>query len=143
YCFAANVAGDLAQVQDLLPAGTDPHDFSFSRKDLQKIATADLIVMNGLQLEKWLGKGIKTGSASKPPTVIEAAAGMAAQLINSGEHPSGPNPHIWLDPRMAAHAVTNILRSLQMADPTQAEGYESNAQRYLVRLRTLDAEMEL
>src|SRR5437763_12392815 len=54
YCFTANVAGDLAEVDNLLPANVEPHDYQFSRKDVQKVAHADLIVVNGLGLERWL-----------------------------------------------------------------------------------------
>src|SRR6266853_6759197 len=56
YCFTANVAGDLAIVENLLPANVEPHDYQFSRKDLQKLTHADLIVVNGLGLEGWLEK---------------------------------------------------------------------------------------
>ena len=52
------------------------------------------------------------------------------------------NPHIWLDPRLARHAVTNILKALQQADPAHASGYATNATRYLGRLEQLDLELE-
>lgn len=43
YCFAANVAGDRALVENLLPANVGPHDYQFSRRDLEKVSRADLI----------------------------------------------------------------------------------------------------
>ena len=43
YCFAANVAGDRAEVENLLPANVDPHEYQFSRRDIAKISRADLI----------------------------------------------------------------------------------------------------
>src|SRR5437867_12116709 len=58
YCFTVNVAGDLAEVQNLLPARVEPHDYQLSRKDLQKLSHADLIVLNGLGLESWLNKAL-------------------------------------------------------------------------------------
>src|SRR6266481_2708120 len=64
YCLVANVAGDLAQVDNLLPANAEPHDYQFSRKDLQKLSHADLIVLNGLGLEKWLEKAIQNSNVA-------------------------------------------------------------------------------
>jgi zinc/manganese transport system substrate-binding protein len=64
--------------------------------------------------------------------------------LNVSDGPSestAPNPHIWLDPHLAAHAVTNILNALQKADPTNAAGYERNARQYLARLEKLDGEL--
>ena len=70
YCFTANVAGDLAEVENLLPGNVEPHDYQFSRKDLQKLAQADLIVINGLGLEKWLDKAVQNSASAKAMRVI-------------------------------------------------------------------------
>jgi zinc/manganese transport system substrate-binding protein len=149
WCFTVNVAGDLAEVENLLPPGTEPHDFQFSPREMRKLNAADLVIINGLQLESWLDKPIH--SAERPTTVVEAAAGLSFELIpaRSGlagaragaqQTPGAPNPHIWLDPRLAAHAVSNILQALQKADPAHAAGYAKNADTYLARLKKLDAD---
>ena len=162
YCFASNVAGELADVENLLPGGVGPHDYQFSRKDAQKVNAADLIVVNGLQLEGWIDKLIQSAASGRPKTVVEASAGLQSELIFGLPHPhresaaeksaaersirpgeqKHANPHIWLDPRLAMHAVTNILSALQKVDPANAAGYGANAAGYLARLRTLDAELE-
>ena len=51
------------------------------------------------------------------------------------------NPHVWLDPRLASHAVKNILSALQKADPLHAARYATNAESYLKKLEDLDAEL--
>src|ERR1700722_9055773 len=56
YCFTANVAGDLAEVENLLPPGTEPHDFQFSPHKIRKLESADMVVVNGLHLESWLDR---------------------------------------------------------------------------------------
>src|SRR5258706_2286828 len=112
YCFTANVAGDLAVVENLLPANVEPHDYQFSRKDLQKLSHADLIVVNGLGLESWLSRMFHDSASH--PKVVELSAGLEPDLIYAGEGRTSsprPNPHIWLDPRIACQAVTNILRA--------------------------------
>src|SRR5262249_45637990 len=152
YCFTANVAGDLAEVSNLLPPGVGPHDYQLSPKDRRKLSEADLIVRNGLQLEAWLDPLLRSDSRLRSKTVAEAAAGLEATLIYgstplavesvpSAAHPPAasvggaepsrrPNPHVWLDPRLACQAVSNILQALQKADPAQAAGYARNAARY-------------
>ncbi|EEF57689.1 metal ABC transporter solute-binding protein, Zn/Mn family [Pedosphaera parvula] len=153
YCFTVNVAGDLAEVENLLPAGADPHDFQFSPREVKKLAGADMIVVNGLQLEAWLDKLIH--SAERPKIIVEAAAGLKSELIfgafeKEGNYRSSetkedgaiPNPHIWLDPKLAEHEVTNILEALIKADPANSEGYTRNARAYIAKLEELNGRLE-
>lgn len=146
YCFAANVAGDKAEVENLLPATVGPHDYQFTPQDRRKLSKANLIVVNGLGLESWLDRAIE--SSGGHVVVVEAAAGLEKELIREGNaeanshHDSAFNPHIWLDPQLACHAVTNILHALQKADPVNAAFYANNAAAYVARLNKLDAELQ-
>jgi zinc transport system substrate-binding protein len=160
YCFTANVAGDLAEVENLLPAGVGPHDYNFSPRDLRKLASADVIVVNGLGLEDWLERAIRSAKG-RPPLIVEAAAGLKKELIeecqtisvppsegqkssakhHEHDHGHGPNPHIWLDPHLAIHAVKNIQAALQKLDPENAASYAQNAEAYIARLQALDRDL--
>ena len=126
YCFTVNVAGDLAQVENLLPPGASPHDFQLSPPDVRKFSQADLLIVNGLGVEPWLDKLRRQGAKGK--RVITVSAGLSKDT----------NPHIWLDPILAAQAVTNILGALQAADPQNADAYAANAQAFLQKLNALD-----
>jgi zinc transport system substrate-binding protein len=150
YCFAANVAGDLAMVDNLLPANVGPHDYHPVQSDYEKLRRADLFVVNGLKLEEWLDPMVRSRRGKNPLVQVEAAEGLGKQLIREvphlhledagveeHSHASDANPHIWLDPMFAAHAVTNILRAFQKADPPNAEGYARNAAAYIVRIQAL------
>ena len=161
YCFTVNVAGEWAEVENLLPANVEPHDYQLSRKDLQKINSADLIVINGLGLETWLDKVLRDPALTKSKTILEAGAGLERQLIFGTRqfdlamaNPSArfgrntrletrefPNPHVWLDPHLAGHCVTNILSALQKADPVHATGYAANAAHFTAQLEKLDADI--
>ena len=158
YCFTVQVAGEWAEVDNLLPPGIGPHEFQFAPRDLRKLTDADLVIINGLQLESWLEAALKQAAAGRPKTIVAVSDGLDTRLIHDEEsqaggpgtgektpvespghaHGAGPNPHIWLDPQLAAHAVTNILKALQKADPDHAAGYQANAQRYLAQLEKLD-----
>ena len=153
YCFAVNVAGEQADVENLLPSGVGPHDYQFTRRDLEKISGADVIIINGLGLENWLDRALSS-AASGSNRIAVAAANLDSLLLrpNSsiGEarrfgtvHDArNINPHAWLDPQIACHYVTNILRALQATDPNHSAAYQNHAEVYLNRLRNLDRELE-
>lgn len=159
YCFTANVAGDAAKVEILLSAATGPHEYQFARKDAQKIETADLVIINGLQLESWLGKVLKNVKGNKK--LVEASAGLEKEFIcfagtgtarprllgaDAGvgnlHSKSPPNPHLWLDAHLACGMVSNILVALQQADPAHAAVFQANASAYIQKLESLDAELQ-
>lgn len=56
YCFTKNVAGNLAEVNNLLPENVGPHDYMMRPQDAKKISVADVIVFNGLGLEEFWNK---------------------------------------------------------------------------------------
>ncbi|MGZ7274449.1 metal ABC transporter substrate-binding protein, partial [Streptococcus pyogenes] len=59
-------------------------------------------------------------------------------IVMSDDLSKGINPHVWLDPVLAMHSVTNILRALQAADPANAQAYASNARAFIEKLSDLD-----
>jgi ABC-type Zn uptake system ZnuABC Zn-binding protein ZnuA len=126
YSFTVNVAGDLAAVENLLPPGASPHDFQLSRSDVRKLNAADLLIVNGLGIETWLDKLIE--NAGEKRKVVAMSDGLGKDI----------NPHVWLDPLLAAHCVTNIMRALQARDPANAAGYASNAEAFVRKLHDLD-----
>ena len=156
YCFTVNVAGDNADVENLLAFNIEPHDYQLSRRDLQKLTEADLLIVNGLGLEQWLQKAFEVSLKSHPKRLVEVSAGLERELIYSSRnvrssknntgfpepgHSGYPNPHIWLDPRLVMHAVTNIVRALSQQDPLHADGYAANGAAYIRKLEKLDADL--
>jgi len=156
YSWAANVAGTAADVENLLPADVGPHDYQFRPRDMHKIRAADIILLNGLGLESWFASAIQASDPSAAKKVIEVATGVPASLLireipalhldgdeaEAHVHHGPANPHLWLDPWFARHAVTNLLAALREADPAGAATYEANAAAYTERLHALDREIE-
>ena len=128
YCFTVNVAGDLAQVDNLLPPGSSPHDFQLSPPDVRRFNQSDLLIVNGLGAEPWIDRLKRQGAKGKKIVIV------------SDGFSKDTNPHIWLDPILAAHAVTNILRALQAADAQNADAYATNARAFVRKLEALDQE---
>ncbi len=144
YCFAANVAGENAAVENLLPPGIGPHEYQFSVKDLQKIQKADLIIINGLKLEPWVNRVLQN---AKDKPIFEAAAGLEPQFLpfndtDTAAARNNPNPHLWLDPSLARRMVVNIADALKKHDPAHAAAYSQNAAAYSARLEKLDQEIQ-
>ncbi len=135
---AGQVAGQRAQVDTLIPAGVDPHAFEPAPADVAKIATAQVLVMNGTGFEAWLKPLLENGGGQQ--AVIEASLGLPPRQPKAGEPAgdAGVDPHFWLDPVMAQGYVENIRAGLSVADPQGAETYRQNAQAYTARLQALD-----
>jgi zinc/manganese transport system substrate-binding protein len=148
YCWTANVAGTNATVENLLPPRAEPHEYAFTPGDARKLSQADLIVVNGLNLEGWLPKFLRSAPVARQ-RLVTVSAGLNVELIagehhhghSEDEHASHANPHTWLDPQLAAHGVSNILVALQRIDPAHALAYATNAHAYIARLNQLDGDI--
>ncbi len=129
YSFTKNIAGSYAEVENLLPSGAGPHEYSLSPEDVMKISRAQVLVKNGVGLETWLDKLTARGAGVNKQVVVDSSTGIN---IMSGD------PHIWLSPKNAVIQVKNIRDALLKADPANAEQYTKNAGTYIKRLERLD-----
>ena len=146
------IAGDHANVKQLLAKDTGPHDFQLTPADVKKLSDADLLIINGAGIEEWLGELIKK-SGNKNLVVVDTSKGI--KLVESPEeieighthshahdhdHGDGANPHIWLDPVIAKKQAANIVAALQKADPSNASAYAQNGKVYEAKLSALDSD---
>lgn len=153
YWFTKAVAGDLAQVEVLVPPGTEVHEYQAKPADVQAIAQADVLVKNGLGLEEFLSGTVKNAQNTElneidASTGIETLAdddrdrsGEKAGESHEHEHSAG-NPHVWLDPVRAKQQVANIRDGLIAADPENKATYQANAAAYTQQLEALDREFQ-
>jgi zinc transport system substrate-binding protein len=136
-CFTVNVAGDTATVNMLLPPQTGPHDYAFAPSDIRKMAMADVVVFNGLGIESWLERGVRSAAKSSV-LMIDTSKGIP---VIREQDETGVNPHIWLSPKNAICQVLNICEGLVKRDPEHAMVYRSNTIRYIERLKQLDHDL--
>lgn len=151
YDFTKNVAGDKASVEMLIDAGTEPHDYEPSAKDIAKIEAADVFVYNSADMETWVPSMLKSLD-SKKLTVVDASKGITlAEGIEEGEehdheheeeaeHHHEHDPHVWLSPVLAQKEVTNIQQGLEKADKSNASTYKAGAEKYIEKLKALDSD---
>jgi zinc/manganese transport system substrate-binding protein/manganese/iron transport system substrate-binding protein len=133
--FSRVIGGDLVKVTQLVKPNVDPHDYEPSPADLDAIATADVLVTNGVGLESWLDDAVS--AAGFEGTRVVMADGVAVRTgtgAESGQH----DPHIWHDPRNAKIMVTDVERGFARADPAHAGTYQAHLTTYLAALDALD-----
>lgn len=136
------VGGDHVAVSSLVGPDSDSHVFSPSPADARKLAEADLVVFNGLQLEGWMKRLLAAGNYRG--VTVTASDGIAPLAFSGadGDHGQGDlDPHAWLDVTRAEQYVVNIRDGLVKVDPQHAEDYRTAAQRYLEALDALDSEI--
>jgi len=138
---AQNVAGDRLQVQPLIPVGTDPHAFEPTPSDLEKVAGADLVIINGAGLEGTLLSTVQN-AVGGDTTIVDASAGLPTRTPRPGEPAlaSGEqDPRFWLHPQLVKTYVANVEQAFSEADPAGAAEHKANAAAYDKKLDALDA----
>lgn len=133
---ARNVAGDAAVVESITRPGAEIHDYEPTPQDVVRAQAADLVLWNGMGLERWFERFFQR-VRDVPSAVL--TDGIAPVAITEGPYRGRPNPHAWMSPANAVVYVENIRKALVAADAANAETYNANAARYTERLRALDA----
>lgn len=130
-----NIAGDKIENRLIVPIGGDPHTYSPTPKDAQKVASSDLIFINGLTFEGWITELIEnSGTQGKTITVTDGLTPIA-----SSQYKNAYDPHAWMDLNRAQTYISNILQGLIEIDPDNKKFYEENYKKYAQELKELDA----
>lgn len=133
--FTQTVLGSAGQVTGLLTPHQSSHAFDPSAGQLLKLARADVLVINGADLEPWVADMVEaSGFQGK---VIDASQG-----IGLLKHNGVTDPHIWTDPNRAQKMVANIATGLSQTDPPHAAEFATNAQNYKQQLKVLNQWIE-
>lgn len=135
---ARQVGGEDVQVITLVPPGASPHTYELTPAQVRQVASAKLLVLNGVGLEYWAPKFVESAN-NTGLMVVDTAQGIDV-LEGDADEPGG-NPHVWLDPLNAIRQVERIRDALARADPFRADGYQARAARYSEQLRVLDQEI--
>lgn len=150
YEFTKAVGGDQIDLINLVPSGTEPHDWEPTPGHIKALNQAQVFIYNGAGFETWVSKTLKSLD-NKGLLAVETAQG--AELIKAAAddghgHGDGDDhgdaeawdPHTWLDPLFAVKQVEAIRDALVKADPTHQAAYEANAAAYVAELKRLHAE---
>ena len=139
------VAGDRAEVVGIVPEGVNSHTFEPKPSVAELLSTADVVYLNGLQLEE--------------PTreLAESNLGDGADLVELGdlaidedewvfdfsfpEEGGAPNPHLWTDPTLARRYAEIVRDDLSARDPANADAYAEHFAAFAENVDELDAAM--
>ncbi|MFI4897391.1 MAG: metal ABC transporter substrate-binding protein [Phycisphaerales bacterium JB059] len=141
------LAGGLVEVECPLPEGEDPIFWRPSAEVIRRYQEADLIVVNGAELEKWVA------TAALPRSrVVDSCDELSVELITieSSTHSHGPagehshdgiDGHTWVDPLLAVEQAERITEAMSEAFPEHTEAFETNLATLRDELRLLDAQL--
>lgn len=149
YDFACKIGGDCIDVTNMVPSGTEPHDWEPSTNDLKNLEKADVFIYNGADMEPWADDLLV--SRSDTLRVVEASENVELRTTD-GEHEHAHehedadhhhgdfDPHVWLDPENAKIEMEAIRDALCAADPENSTAFQSNYEKYAAELDALDTE---
>jgi ABC-type Zn uptake system ZnuABC Zn-binding protein ZnuA len=136
---AQNVAGDKLKVESITRIGAEIHGYEPTPSDLVKAQAADLILYNGMNLERWYEKFL--GKVKDVPSVLLTER-IEPIPIAEGPYSDKPNPHSWMSPKNALVYVENIRTAFVEIDPGNADTYNANAEAYSKKLKAIDQELQ-
>ncbi len=158
---AERVGGAEVDVQNLTPAGAEPHDLELTTRDVLTLEEADVVLtLSGFQpalddaLAEIDGPRVVDTAVEEDPQPAEddsddhdsdehdhhTAGHQHTHAHDDGHGHLGTDPHFWLDPTRLAAATDQVADALSAADPTHAATYTANAEQLKAELADLDAD---
>jgi len=144
---AKEVGGDNVEVTNLVPTGTDPHEYEPTPDDIKAATDADVLFYNGLNLEGgekgWFFKMLdSTGQDEENAYLL--TEDVEPMYIGGGdsEHEEEINPHAFIDPGVGIKMTEALRDAFVEVDPDNKEEYEKSAEEYLKQLKEIDKEYE-
>ena len=129
---ARNVAGDAAVVESITKPGAEIHGYDPTPRDILRAQDADLVLWNGLNLERWFEQFFRN---LRDVPAVTLSDGIEPISIGEGAYEGKPNPHAWMALQSALVYVDNIRDAFSEYDPDNAETYAANAERYKTEIR--------
>ncbi|MEM9682271.1 MAG: metal ABC transporter substrate-binding protein [Pseudomonadota bacterium] len=129
-----NVGGEAVIVESITRPGAEIHDYQPTPGDIVRTRGADLIFVNGLNLERWIDRFLR--DVGDVPRIV-VTKGIEPISIYEGPYTGKPNPHAWMSTENALVYIENIRKALARIDPQNATTYDRNAAFYAERVRTV------
>jgi len=144
---ASAVVGGLADVRGVIPEGADSHTFEPPPSSAKFLSQADVVFVNGLKLEDPT-KELAQGNLKKGAEVVELGTRTISpdQYIYDFSFPRSagkPNPHLWTNPPYAKDYARLIRDTVVRRDPTHADAYRANYDRFAAGVDDLDGAMKV
>lgn len=138
------VGGDRVEVVDIGKPGFDVHSFAPNARDLQAMASCQLVVASGKGIERYLDS-LKDSLSGVP--ILEVGHSLPSRTIAGGEslhaccaqHSQGAiDPHWWHDVANMERAAKVVEKQLVQMDPAGKSGYQARSKALRERYKLLD-----
>ena len=142
-CFVEQVGGDRVEVEVLVGPGQSPATYEPTPRQIAGLASADIYFSIGVPFEKLLLD--KISAIFRDLKIIDTREGINLRRIEEGhgDHPGeeagGPDPHIWLDPKLVKTQAATVCRELCLLDPGSVEYFRKNLETFQIKLDEADA----
>jgi manganese transport system substrate-binding protein len=133
------VGGDRIEVASITKPGAEIHGYEPTPSDLKRAALSDLVLENGMGLEKWFEQFVDLADA-RHVSISEGVKPIP--IAGESEYAGKPNPHAWMSVANGVIYVENIRKALTDLDPAGAAVYRANAERYTRELRRVGERVE-
>lgn len=127
------VGGEKVEVVSITKPGTEIHGYEPTPSDLVRVHEADLVLDNGLGLERWFEPFVRDLDA--PHAVL--SAGIEPADIGSGAYTGKPNPHAWMSPVASQQYVDNARDALSALLPAEAGYFAERAESTNAKLQVM------
>ena len=134
---ASRGAGKFCQVESITKAGAEIHDYEPTPDDLKRAQKAQLILNNGLGLERWFERFVDESPAQR----ADLSEGITAIPIAEGDFQGQANPHAWMSPENGKIYVENIVRALSSLVPDHAKDFKANGDAYKKELDNISSRL--
>ena len=142
----ANVAGDAADITGIVPEGTNSHTFEPPPRVAADMEDADVVFLNGLQLEE---PTLELAQENAPEDALIVSLGdevlPESDYLYDFSFPESdgkPNPHLWTDPTYAMEYAGVVRDTLSQADPDNADTYAENSAAFVAEAQALSDALE-
>ena len=154
--FVGKIAGDLIDVQVMVPAGADPHNYEPKPRQMAVLSRAAAYFTIGIAFEDaWLQRIASTNPKMK---IFHTDEGIAKIPVTAHHHEGdheeeadhghedghrhqGLDPHVWTSPVQVRILAQNILQGLVEIDPAHAEDYKRGHDEFAAELDELDRKL--
>ena len=124
YDFAVKIGGDYADVQNMVPAGTEPHDWEPAATDIKELEQADLFIYSGAGMEHWAEDVLESLSNQK---LISVEASDGIELLPGHEHEEEESAHAEAE---AEHAETHAEEAEHTEEHSEETGHDHDHGEY-------------
>lgn len=140
---AREIGGDLVDVYNLVPSGTDPHEYEPLPNDIKAATDADVLFYNGLNLEGgeegWFLKMMDAVN-QKEENIFSLTEKVEPKYLSDGDGEDEINPHAFIDPAVGVLMAEAMRDALVGISPDYADKIQEQGDAYVQRLQDLDDE---